>query len=157
MGNEVPAKAAERFVDLLDPFKNFSYYNPGQEGSASLKKVLPALTGSSYKGLEINNGQAAAAEYYRVTFNDVDPKDRQAVRDNLLKYCGLDTSGMIGAGNQAAQLLPAGFSARVDGNAFLAGVEQIEKSRVPRPRTIRPRRAFHLDHLGAKLLQQMAA
>jgi hypothetical protein len=85
----------ERFVDLLDPFKNFSYYNPGQEGSASLKKVLPALTGSSYNDLTINNGQAAAAEYYRVTFNDVDPKDRQVVRDNLLKYCGLDTSGMI--------------------------------------------------------------
>jgi hypothetical protein len=85
----------ERFVDLLEPFKNFAYYHPGQEGSASLKQVLPALTGSSYSGLEINNGQTAAAEYYRVTFNNVEEKDRQAVRANLLLYCGLDTRGMI--------------------------------------------------------------
>ena len=85
----------ERFVDLLEPFKNFAYYHPGQEGSASLKRVLPALTGSSYSGLEINNGQTAAAEYYRVTFNEVAEQDRQAVRANLLKYCGLDTHGMI--------------------------------------------------------------
>ena len=86
----------ERFVDLLEPFKNFLYYHPAQAGSASLKRVLPALTGSGYSDLEIGNGQTAAAEYYRVTFNDVDESDRQAVRAALLKYCGLDTGGMIG-------------------------------------------------------------
>ncbi|MDD5593344.1 MAG: DUF2779 domain-containing protein [Candidatus Margulisbacteria bacterium] len=85
----------KRFVDLLEPFKNFVYYHPGQEGSASLKRVLPAITGSSYQGLEISNGQVAAAEYYRVTFNDVDEKDRQKVRAALLKYCDLDSRGMI--------------------------------------------------------------
>jgi Domain of unknown function(DUF2779) len=85
----------KRFADLLEPFKNFDYYHPAQAGSASLKRVLPALTGASYSGLEINNGQAAAAEYYRVTFNNVEEKDRQTVRANLLKYCGLDTRGMI--------------------------------------------------------------
>lgn len=88
-------KVNGRFVDLLEPFKNFVYYHPAQAGSASLKKVLPALTGSSYQGMEIGNGQLAAAEYYRVTFNDVDERDRQAVRAALLKYCGLDTRGMI--------------------------------------------------------------
>jgi hypothetical protein len=88
-------KVNARFVDLLEPFKNFFYYHPGQAGSASLKKVLPAITGSSYSGLEINNGQLAAAEYYRVTFNDVAEKDRQAVRAALLTYCDLDTRGMI--------------------------------------------------------------
>ncbi len=86
----------ERFVDLLEPFKNFVYYHPAQAGSASLKKVLPALTGSGYQEMEIGNGQLAAAEYYRVTFGEVEEKDRQAVRAALLKYCGLDTRGMIG-------------------------------------------------------------
>lgn len=88
-------KVNDRFVDLLEPFKNFVYYHPGQEGSASLKRVLPAITGSSYAGLKINNGQTAAAEYYRVTFNNVEENDRQAVRAALLKYCDLDTRGMI--------------------------------------------------------------
>ncbi|MCA9497057.1 MAG: DUF2779 domain-containing protein, partial [Nanoarchaeota archaeon] len=33
-----------RFNDLIIPFRNFSYYNPVQRGSSSIKKVLPALT-----------------------------------------------------------------------------------------------------------------
>lgn len=89
-------KLARRFVDLLEPFKNLDYYHPGQAGSASLKKVLPAVTGRSYEGLAIGSGHVAAAEYYRVTFGRADEQDRQAVRAALLKYCGLDTRGMIG-------------------------------------------------------------
>ncbi|MFA4967158.1 MAG: DUF2779 domain-containing protein [Candidatus Margulisiibacteriota bacterium] len=86
----------ERFVDLIEPFKNFLYYNPVQEGSASLKRVLPAIAGSSYKGLKIAEGQTAAAEYYRVTFGEnIDEADRRQVREALLKYCDLDTKGMI--------------------------------------------------------------
>jgi hypothetical protein len=89
-------KTRKRFVDLLDPFKDFLFYHPDQAGSASLKRVLPAITGSTYKGLEIADGQTAAAEYYRVTFNqDVDEKDRRHVRESLLKYCDLDSRGMI--------------------------------------------------------------
>ena len=37
-----------RMVDLLKPFRAFRYYAPGQNGSASMKAVLPALTGRSY-------------------------------------------------------------------------------------------------------------
>ena len=44
-----------RIIDLLKPFSNFHYYHPNQKGSASLKKVLPALTGISYEGLSIND------------------------------------------------------------------------------------------------------
>lgn len=84
-----------RFVDLLEPFKNFFYYSPQQNGSASLKSVLPAITGSSYKGLQIANGQMAAIEYVRVTFRPVEENDRLSVRAALEKYCDLDTRGMI--------------------------------------------------------------
>ena len=34
-----------RFVDLWSPFRSFNYYNPSQGSSASMKQVLPALTG----------------------------------------------------------------------------------------------------------------
>jgi hypothetical protein len=83
-----------RFVDLLVPFKSFYYYHPDQCGSASIKAVLPALTGKSYKGLEIVEGGIASLEYLRVTFGNVDEKDRQKVRRDLETYCALDTEGM---------------------------------------------------------------
>ena len=40
----------ERLVDLLKPFQNFHYYHPQQNGSASIKSVLPALTGQGRSG-----------------------------------------------------------------------------------------------------------
>jgi hypothetical protein len=84
-----------RFVDLLQPFRNFWYYHPSQKGSASLKKVLPALTGQSYEGMNISNGENASFEFYRVTYTDVSEEDRKRVRRYLEQYCGLDTEGMI--------------------------------------------------------------
>jgi len=89
-------KVEKRVVDLLDPFRGFFYYHPDQAGSASLKDVLPVITNSSYKDMEISNGGTASAEYYRVTFGDnIDEKDSQRVRAALEKYCDLDTKGMI--------------------------------------------------------------
>jgi hypothetical protein len=57
--------------------------------------VLPALTGRSYDGLEIAEGGTASLEYLRVTFGDVNEKERRRVRQNLKAYCALDTEGMI--------------------------------------------------------------
>jgi hypothetical protein len=85
----------QRFVDLLTPFKSLHYYHPDQRGSASIKSVLPALTGKSYEGLGIAEGGAASLEFLRVTFGEVDDKERQSVRRQLEEYCTLDTEGMI--------------------------------------------------------------
>ena len=84
-----------RIVDLLQPFRAFRYYHLNQGGSASMKKVLPALTGRGYEHLEIQDGQTASLEYLRVTFGDVSPEERRIVRKRLLDYCGLDTLGMV--------------------------------------------------------------
>ncbi len=90
-------KIKERFVDLHEPFRQFSYYHPRQKGSGSIKDVLPAMTGSGYEGMEIAEGGIASYEYYRVTFGDsVDEDERRRVRLALEKYCDLDTKGMIG-------------------------------------------------------------
>ena len=91
--------ATERIVDLYEPFGNFYYYNCQQKGSASLKNVLPALTGHSYDDLEIQNGQMASLRYLNITFlkDEKEPDEAQVekIRKDLLDYCGLDTEGMI--------------------------------------------------------------
>lgn len=84
-----------RIVDLLVPFRNFHYYHPDQLGSASLKSVLPALTGKSYADMEIADGASASQEYMRVTFGNVPEHERRRVRAALEEYCALDTEGMV--------------------------------------------------------------
>ncbi len=84
-----------RVTDLLIPFRNFSYYHPDQEGSASIKDVLPAMTGRSHKELDISEGGTASLEYLRITFSKVSKKEKAKVRQNLEKYCALDTEGMV--------------------------------------------------------------
>ncbi len=78
----------ERIIDLLVPFRNFDYYNPKQHGSASIKAVLPVITGKSYEGLEIADGDTASISFLK-------EGDKGKVRENLLKYCLLDTEGMV--------------------------------------------------------------
>jgi hypothetical protein len=89
-------KIQARIVDLLGPFRSFHYYHPDQLGSASIKSVLPAVTGKGYDGMEISDGGTASSEYLRVTFEEgVTEEERNKVRKNLEDYCGLDTEGMV--------------------------------------------------------------
>ena len=90
----------ERMADLLAPFKNFYYYNPKQQGSCSLKAVLPALTGLSYEKMEISAGANASLQYLYMTHRDSEgkkpSKDEAAkICKALEEYCGLDSGGMI--------------------------------------------------------------
>ena len=84
-----------RVVDLLEVFRSFAVYHPSQHGSCSIKKVLPALCGSGYEGLEIGEGETASNEYVRVTYGEhIQDQDRQQVRNHLLAYCKQDTQAM---------------------------------------------------------------
>ncbi len=83
-----------RIIDLAEPFKNFDYYNPIQKGSYSLKAVLPAITGKDYSDLEISDGTDASMQYF-YSHIKADLKNIDEIRNNLLKYCCLDTKGMI--------------------------------------------------------------
>ncbi len=84
-----------RLVDLLAPFRKFDYYHPQQRGSASIKNVLPALTGKSYEGMGITGGEEASIAFQLVTYGEVAEEVRNEVREDLEKYCGLDTEGML--------------------------------------------------------------
>ena len=84
-----------RFVDLLVPFRNFAYYNPSQHGSASLKKVLPAITGSGYENMSIAKGDDASLAFLDMVYGNLTDEECLEIRNNLLAYCGLDTEGMV--------------------------------------------------------------
>ena len=84
-----------RMVDLLIPFRGFNYHHPNQCGSASMKSVLPALTGKDYSGLEIQEGSMAGQEFIRMTFIGVTELESQRIRQALDLYCGQDTEGMV--------------------------------------------------------------
>ena len=86
---------SERFVDLIVPFRNFWYYSPRQQGSCSLKYVLPAVTGKSYEGMGINNGEAASLAFVNMMHGEVSDENVKQTRSDLEKYCGLDTEGMV--------------------------------------------------------------
>ncbi|MDP7282743.1 MAG: DUF2779 domain-containing protein [Candidatus Undinarchaeales archaeon] len=95
----------KRFVDLIIPFRNFYYYNPLQKGSASLKKTMPALTGKGYDGLDIADGETASVKFLNVTYRGADEEKKKKVREDLEKYCGLDTEGMIWIVNKLKELV----------------------------------------------------
>jgi len=84
-----------RVVDLLEPFSLFHYYNRSQKDSASLKKVLPAVTGIDYKDLPVNNGTDASILFYKVITGAVTPEEAGIIRQRLGEYCKLDTEGMV--------------------------------------------------------------
>ena len=83
-----------RVVDLLVPFQSFAVYHPAQHGSASMKNVLPALTGVNYEGIDMG-GEEAGYEFIRVTYSDVGDEEVKTVRATMEEYCKLDTLGMI--------------------------------------------------------------
>jgi hypothetical protein len=87
--------ARSRLVDLLKPFQEFSYYHPDQHGSASIKSVLPALTGQGYEGMAIADGEAASRAFMYATYGEASEEERRQVRADLERYCGLDTEAMV--------------------------------------------------------------
>lgn len=84
-----------RVFDLMKIFKD-DYQHPGFQGSASIKKVLPVLLPElSYKSLDIQNGTMALSEWEKMIKGEMSPEDTKKTKENLLKYCKLDTMAMV--------------------------------------------------------------
>ncbi|MEQ1500349.1 MAG: DUF2779 domain-containing protein [Parcubacteria group bacterium] len=85
----------KRVYDLMLVFKK-DFLHPNFYGSASIKKVLPVLLPElSYKNLDIQDGTMALSEWERSTKEATTPEEREKIRENLLKYCKLDTLAMV--------------------------------------------------------------
>ena len=68
------------------------------EGSASIKKVLPALfpndSSLDYHNLEqVHKGDEASSAY--LSLKNLEDDERDELRHNMLKYCELDTFAMV--------------------------------------------------------------
>jgi hypothetical protein len=65
------------------------------KGSYSIKKVLPALVpGLSYDGMDIADGGAASSSFMKL-YDESDPEIIQKTREDILRYCELDTLAMV--------------------------------------------------------------
>ena len=88
----------DHIVDLMVPFRQRDYYTRAMQGSYSIKYVLPALfpddPALDYHNLDgVHNGTEASAAFARMA--TMAPAEREACREQLLKYCGLDTLAMV--------------------------------------------------------------
>jgi hypothetical protein len=82
--------------DLWSPFKERATYSWKQQGSHSMKKVLPAFVkGMTYEGLEVGSGGEAMQAYQEMCSVASDPKALVKVRKTLLEYCCQDTLAMV--------------------------------------------------------------
>ncbi len=86
----------ERVVDL-HPITKKHYYHPSQHGSWSIKKVLPAIVPDLlYSDLEgVQDGGMAQVAYLEAISADTSTDRRDVIRQQLLKYCELDTYAMV--------------------------------------------------------------
>lgn len=86
----------QRLVDL-HPITKANYYHPSQQGSWSIKAVLPAIAPDlSYEELEgIQNGGMAMEAYLEAIHPGTLPNRKAEIERQLLAYCGLDTFAMV--------------------------------------------------------------
>lgn len=85
-----------RVVDLL-PVARQHYYHPRQQGSWSIKAVLPALCPDlSYDDLDgVQDGGAAQQAYLEAIAPATSAARKAALQRQLLAYCHLDTWAMV--------------------------------------------------------------
>ncbi|MGN0813261.1 MAG: DUF2779 domain-containing protein [Candidatus Coproplasma sp.] len=88
-------KIRSNIKDLLIPFQNGYYYNRAMGSSFSIKSVLPAIYPElNYHDLEgVHNGSEAMDIFPKI--KDMPPEEAQKAREQLLKYCELDTFAMV--------------------------------------------------------------
>ena len=82
--------------DLLVPFKGRALYSWEQQGSHSIKDVLPAFVKDmSYEGLEVGDGGEAIEAYQKMCTVADNPQELGNTRKALLEYCCQDTLAMV--------------------------------------------------------------
>lgn len=85
----------DKLVDLIVPFRKKHYKTETMEGKSSIKKVLPAICPElSYSDLEIGDGMSASNSFLEL-YSCNDAEVISSTRENLLKYCHLDTLAMV--------------------------------------------------------------
>lgn len=84
-----------RIYDLGDIFSKQYYVDYRFNGSWSIKNVLPVIVPNlNYKNLKgVHDGSEAMQGWYDLVFSEIDNKEER--KDQLLRYCELDTYAMV--------------------------------------------------------------
>jgi len=87
---------SERVVDLLPVAQDY-FYHPSQQGSWSIKAVLPALCPDlSYGDLDgVQDGGLAMGAYLEALAPQTSVERKAEIEHQLLAYCALDTFAMV--------------------------------------------------------------
>lgn len=85
-----------RVVDLY-PIARERYYHPSQQGSWSIKKVLPAVVPElRYDALDgVQDGGMAMEAFLEAIHPDTSAERKSQIEQQLLAYCRLDTYAMV--------------------------------------------------------------
>ncbi len=104
-----------RLVDLL-PITRERYYHPSQQGSWSLKKVLPSLVPElSHDALDgVQDGEMAMAAFLEGIHPSTSAERKNQIEHQLLAYCRLDTYAMV----RLWQILSGNSSAAIHRNGM---------------------------------------
>jgi hypothetical protein len=86
----------KRLVDLL-PIAQARFYHPSQQGSWSIKKVLPAIAPElRYDQLAgVQDGEMAMQAYLEAVDPATTSERKQEIHTQLVSYCALDTLAMV--------------------------------------------------------------
>jgi hypothetical protein len=87
---------SQRLVDLL-PIAMTRFYHPSQQGSWSLKKVLPAIAPElNYDQLAgVQDGGMAMEAFVEAISPEITPERKAQITQDLLAYCKLDTYATV--------------------------------------------------------------
>lgn len=86
----------EKMFDLMTIFSDGHYVDAAFRGSASIKKVLPAIIPElSYAGLNIHKGDQASERWEKMINKNTSPEEKEKIKKDLLEYCKLDTWAMV--------------------------------------------------------------
>ncbi|MEX2012323.1 MAG: DUF2779 domain-containing protein [Patescibacteria group bacterium] len=86
----------DRIVDLMWPFSNGWYVDPGFKGSSSIKKILPILVPElKHSDLDISEGATAQRLWMQAVLDGKEDIDKETLFHNLCEYCKLDTLAMV--------------------------------------------------------------
>ncbi len=89
-------KINENMFDLMTIFSNDLYVDYRFKGSSSIKNILPVLIPElSYKNLNISKGDQASEKWEKMMFANLEEKEKEKIKKDLLTYCQLDTWAMV--------------------------------------------------------------
>ncbi|MCQ3915193.1 MAG: DUF2779 domain-containing protein [Mycoplasmoidaceae bacterium] len=87
----------DHMIDLLVPFRDCCFYSVKQNGSNSIKFVMPAIcpqTAQAYHNLkQVHNGGEALTLFPKML--KMDETSKLEARTNMLAYCKQDTLSMV--------------------------------------------------------------